>query len=653
MGIPGFFNYLKNNFDNRNNKYIESYDYIVKYDTIILDYQSLFYNIFGLYQEVNYFIRLLYHIKYNMKESELEYHITLSNYIIAKFSNLFTKMGVSSIDPKISLNNLYILVDNIINKFPVSDTIIEEVIINDMIDHTLQLATRYLKTNLPSNMYIYFDSIPSIAKIKEQLTRRINGTILRHITDNVVNLAPDINNKISEKVIRNKMIKNFPGINIDSNIIKNTRIRLTNLGFIVNDVNRYGEAEHMIMQDISNMKFDNMKILLASPDADLILLCLIASAEHPVSFDIYRETTLNESIYNFTFKYQIENDIIVSPYLREIDIILVDQVKQVLSLTTKQKVYDICYLFLILGDDFIPIIPTLSINVISEIFSIYGKLTKQINGYNIINIDTLTLNYTNFTQYIEELAKQESHLEKQYIGIFNKKIKKRITDTEANYMNHKKFFMLNSYDEIIYKKLFYLNNAVQIINDKPVLILTPKYIYKEMHDNMQIKKYLEGCQFIFDLYYLNKINNYKWFYPYESAPSLKELLKYLNKNKDYKQIFNYTNDNDISQYLSITSYKEYMEDNKNKILLDILHKINPNATLDDLSKLLTYDNLRKIYKCHNKLYINGCIDYDSNPIDPNMKKYNEKIDITMLGGTNIHYNKYLKYKTKYIMLKNV
>ena len=176
-----------------------------------------------------------------------------------------------------------------------------------------------------------------------------------------------------------------------------------------------------------------------------------------------------------------------------------------------------------------------------------------------------------------------------------------------------------------------------------------------------IIKYLQGYQFIFDLYYKNNIKNYKWFYPYEVAPTLNEIAKFLTTTKSsMSTIFDYTNGIDIKtdlNFFNLTTYKKYIEDNKEKIIRNIIRNIiteKPVATTDvpetmelsrtNLEKYFTYDNLNIIYKCFNDLYLQSCINYDKNLIDPDVAEYNKKIDGSML-------KKYLKYKNKYLALK--
>ena len=67
----------------------------------------------------------------------------------------------------------------------------------------------------------------------------------------------------------------------------------------------------------------------------------------------------------------------------------------------------------------------------------------------------------------------------------------------------------------------------------------------------------------------------------------------------------------------------------------------------NIDKYITYDNIKYIYKCFNALYLQSCLDYDETLIDPYIPEYNIQIRYNMLGGNDIYYLKYRKYKTKY------
>jgi hypothetical protein len=220
---------------------------------------------------------------------------------------------------------------------------------------------------------------------------------------------------------------------------------------------------------------------------------------------------------------------------------------------------------------------------------------------------------------------------------------------------------MNIDENLTSKKIFYLEHGFIVKDDGSLEQLTKPFQKIEALTDDVIIKYLQGYQFIFDLYYNNNIKNYKWFYPHEVAPTLNEIATFLTTTQiPMTTVFDYTNGIDIRRdlnFFNLATYKKYIEDNKDKIIRNIIRNIiteKPVATTDvaetmelsraNLEKYFTYDNLKIIYKCFNELYLQSCINYDKHLIDPDVAKYNKKIDGNML-------KKYLKYKNKYIALK--
>lgn len=675
MGISGFFFYLKDQkapkaFKLTNEK---------KYDYLILDYHSLFHNVKNLYDEINYFIRILFNAKYEYqlgrnyffkelrgKLIKSEPYLFIEN-IFRTYPYLFSLIGVKNIFiDKSNLSQASAQIDTILSKFPVSEENIKKAMIYDLVQHTENLARQY--TSGPATTLIYFDGIPSVSKIKEQLNRRISLNITKMINANIVKNV-DITQalaglsvgprKATESEIRSKLLLNFPPINLNEPIINETRVLLQSKGFIINNQLKYGEAEHQIMKDLRASTYTGKNILLASPDADLILLSMLALVFNNVKIDIYREGIISPSSFEFAWRYELKLSQgappqVLSPYGRDVHFIMIDELISSLNLTTNQKILDISYLILLLGDDFIPVVSTLNVKALDFIITLYERLKIQ-----IIDTTTMTIDYRNLTSYIVEFAKEEGSLLAIKKSAFDKKIGFKSKNANTDYAKYKKF--MNIDENLISKKIFYLEHGLIVKDDGSLEQLTKPFQKIEPLKDDVIIKYLQGYQFIFDLYYKNNIKNYKWFYPYEVAPTLNEIAKFLTTTKSsMSTIFDYTNGIDIKtdlNFFNLTTYKKYIEDNKEKIIRNIIRNIiteKPVATTDvpetmelsrtNLEKYFTYDNLNIIYKCFNDLYLQSCINYDKNLIDPDVAEYNKKIDGSML-------KKYLKYKNKYLALK--
>jgi len=675
MGIGGFFFYLKDQkapkaFKLTNEK---------KYDYLVLDYHSLFHNIKNLYEEINYFIRILFNAKYEYQIGNNYFFKDLKGRLIKSepylfieniyrtYPYLFSLIGIRNIYfDKSNLAKVISEIDTILSKFPVSEENIKKAMIYDIIQHTENLARQY--TSGPATTLIYFDGIPSVSKMKEQLNRRISLNITKMINTNIVKNVDIVEGlaglalgprKATESEIRSKLILNFPPINLNEPVINETRTILQSKGFIINNQLKYGEAEHQIMKDLREAKYTGKNILLASPDADLILLSMLAFVFNNTKIDIYREGIINTTNFEFAWRYELKLSQgappqVISPYGRDVHFIFIDELITSLNLNTPQKILDISYLILLLGDDFIPVVSTLNVKALDYIITLYEKLKIP-----IIDITTMSIDYRNLTSFIVEFAKEEDSLLAIKKSAFDKKLGFKSKNTNIDYSKYKKFMKID--ENLLSKKIFYLENGFIVNDDGSLEQLTKPFQKIEPLTDDVIIKYLQGYQFIFDLYYNNNIKNYKWFYPYEVAPTLNEIAKFLTTTKmSMSTVFDYSNGIDIKKdlnFFNLETYKKYIEDNKDKIIRNIIRNIiteKPVTTTDvpetmelsrpNLEKYFTYDNLKIIYKCFNDLYLQSCINYDKNLIDPDTAEYNTKIDASML-------KKYLKYKNKYIALK--
>jgi serine/threonine protein kinase len=121
-----------------------------------------------------------------------------------------------------------------------------------MVEHTKNLATIHCEKY--TNTFIFFDGIPSMAKIKEQVVRRVFPVLIREIRTKIMKEIDDC----VEKRIRNILLPDFPPtIGLDSIVVNKLRDELSKINdmklgkFYINDVTD-GEAEHQIMEYLEN-----------------------------------------------------------------------------------------------------------------------------------------------------------------------------------------------------------------------------------------------------------------------------------------------------------------------------------------------------------------------------------------------------------------
>jgi hypothetical protein len=577
MGIPKFLNYLKANYNS--SQWYDSQQAKNpnrKWDYIILDYQSLIYSNYNAFSnDINYFIRII-HLDQKLLNTKL------INNIILKYPKYFQLL----FNKTVTANDIDLLKEcdkyNDIN-------IIMETIVDIMVQFTKNLSAYHDKT------YVFFDGIPSVAKIKEQVGRRVYPEIMKEITSKLIKSMSDC----MEKTIRSKMVPEFPPTIAPGSILVNKlRKLLIENDFFVNKIG-LGEAEHMIMTFLEDNKgmFKDKKILLASPDADLILLSLINRTKG-FNIDIMRVNTTGY------------NEMDMNGFVITKDYIYIDKLKDNLKLDSNQKIIDICYLLLLLGDDFVPIINGITIKALPIIIQTYENLCKN-TSFHII--DNNKLLYNNFILYIMELSKNIDRLPQ-------KEQKRNFLPPFQEFQNYSKFFFIedfcreNNKNFEIIQKIYFLNSGFINVNNKYISLLNRDGGKHNHSDNNIIENYLEGCDFIFELYINNTINDYRWFYRYETAPSLISLYKYM-MNHPLPKIILHT-----KHYMDTIEYVKYVDLYKKRIIMETIYKINKKYHTENSRKIvdennynklkikyLTYDNVKYLFNCDGKMYFNKCV----------------------------------------------
>jgi hypothetical protein len=706
MGIAGFLNHIKKTF-------VPSTDWlknssIKKYDYLFLDYQSMFYSTYELFSsEINYFLRLIYYIKYvaqihnqnillynniNVLENPPSYEDIL-RYIFEKYIDYFLNFYTGALEKFLPTRSdtAEIIIEKIDFIFTLNlndKSIIIKTLATYIVRQTDKLSNDTIKDEFrekKKRTYIFFDGIPSLSKIKEQLTRRINGIVIKNITNNILE-SDTTNSDFTLGFINSKLLSSQPpSIGLNSEIVKEVK-KLLDVDYYINsrdNINKYGEAEHQIMKYITDNKeiFLSSEILISSPDADLILLIFIKRTNN-FRIDLLKQSTITELKINkdnidLPFEYQLsEEQVIISPYGIIYEFIIIDNLLSAMGLKLSdgtiinQSVIDISFLFLLLGDDFIPAISTMDIYKTNDLLGLYKKLSIK-HDFKIINIDIPNkINFINLKLFINELSKMESKWKS-----FNKRESKTIEEINASItkLEYIYFFNLMNFEELniqnFRKSYFFEKGIILDFQNNPNFSLLKKTKLSSMNDE-QIHKYLQGYSFILDIYFNNTLKNYKWIYNYEKAPTLAQINKFLEDKNDecvLRELFDYTKKNN-DNYLDTETYLQFTNDNQTGIIRKLLEKImiskrkfgelgtlesasHNKIKLNDLcKKYFIYDEptLDILFNCNGERFLNKCVDIENYLPISITSEYERPINKALLGG---YYQKYLKYKNKYMSLK--
>lgn len=417
-----------------------------------------------------------------------------------------------------------------------------------------EINTYVKKLDVSQLVYIAFDGVAPVAKLKQQQTRRYKSSILNELSDRITtNDNTPVKKKWDQCAITpgtefmNKLTVNITNYyeklnnthRETQNVRQNVR-KKENIHYIVSGTDEYGEGEHKIFEYIRNnevsLKFENNFIY--GLDADLIMLSL---SHLNISNNIFlsRELPPFNSPLNDLYG---ENDICImdiSKYSNEIyktmtdyyGILTKSQVRDITSNISNNdgkhrmlKIRDYIFISFFLGNDFLPHFPSLNIRTygIQYIMDTYKK-TVKINEF--LTHDN-GINWKILKKFIEELAQQEySYLMNEYKIMENMETKKikNSTQKEREYSLQTLPVYNRDKEKIIApSNAYWQNRYYNVLFHIDVNSKARGNTYKK---NICIN-YLEGLEWTY-LYYTRNCINYQWLYKYSYPPLLEDLVKYV------------------------------------------------------------------------------------------------------------------------------
>lgn len=261
-----------------------------------------------------------------------------------------------------------------------------------------------------------------------------------------------------------------------------------------------GEGEHKAVQFVRKYGKNDETYCINGPDADLFML---AMATHKQNFYILREDTYNPNNKFFCIDISKTREIMYKKLKWESE----DH-----RFVKNQGINDFIFMCFIVGNDFLPHIP--SIEIIEEgielMLSIYLQVAK-LHGH-LTNIDSkgnITINKNALFYFLEIISSYEKdNLEEK----LNKK---------TSYFPDKLINKNSSKNENGWS--INLNNYINDYNKKH---------FGETEKKMEnvCNDYLHGLQWVLT-YYSKGCPSWRWYYSYQYAPFASTLKKYV---KDYK-----------------------------------------------------------------------------------------------------------------------
>jgi 5'-3' exonuclease len=285
----------------------------------------------------------------------------------------------------------------------------------------------------------------------------------------------------------------------------------------INDDTVSGEGEYKIIHFIRLYKnlFSNKKIIIYSPDSDMILLASILPPNIDANIIRYDQQQ-NEDFFLSTEIFKL---------------LLTEYVTDIKNNINQNIVNDIIFIFTIFGDDFLPRLEAIQVNNHYEkVLDIYKNIYKT--GY-IIQDDKINLSkLINFFKELKELEIPN------LLKMFHSK-EKNITNME--YLKKKDSSFNN--DPLDNKIINAINKDIHDSNYLEEKYSITYYLYPKeefykkhsMNPSDSVDQYINGLIWIFN-YYFNDEINYSWFYPYEKAPFIEDIYENLSKRETLELI---------------------------------------------------------------------------------------------------------------------
>lgn len=408
---------------------------------------------------------------------------------------------------------------------------IEEKIILEVKNYLDDLLNK-IETEL---VYIALDGIPTLAKMLEQKKRRFIGDLIDQLISKYA--LPYNFNKSSISPATKFMKKIIDYLNNEKFDVKT----------IISDTNDRGEGEFKILDFVRKNKIDDF--IIYSPDADLIVLSLILWTENNNS---------KIKILRFDSNTEILNIIHINTLINYFIFYKEERIKK--EIDSIKYIRDICLIFTIFGNDFLPKIEEINVNMdLYLLFDLY--LINFIDNEYLLN-DELLIIPKSIHNYFSLLNK--------YSGLLEKRNKLMYLYNNFNYA-----FTINLYLDAKNKKendyfIFYLDFIDNFdFNNKYGKL--QYYLY----NNHQIKNILSNFTLKnnFNQNYIDDNLRYQKMIPFEYKSSgKKHLIKmkdlslrdkelYLINNKldKYYFLFNTTNKYQNTEYEKKDVVSEYLK----------------------------------------------------------------------------------------------
>ena len=392
---------------------------------------------------------------------------------------------------------------------------------NKVLDEMCQECINYVlhiveKVQPKKEVFLAIDGVAPMGKMKQQRHRRFMSVVDKKIINSIKrkfnqekHFAWDSNNLTPGTPISNKICKCI------EDYFKKNKLEAK---FVMSDGLEANEGEHKIIRKIKNLKNKRSNIAIYGLDADLLVLSL---SLHYDNLYIVRESDkyVKRDLYGLP-------DYVYVPIELYKEFILDETHKYCCKKTNdKRIVEDYIIMCFILGNDFLPSVPSLRINNGDDDFIMesYGKTFNKLKRYLVdTKGETVKLNLDFFKELMVNLAEKESERLKFYTKSENRirryqgdsYFEKKMYNFENNIPRPKDTLQLghHNYKERYYNYYFNHNNSDKI--------------------SKICRDYVKTIVWVAN-YYFKGVTDWRWYYQHDNAPFISDLAKYTD-NWDFE-----------------------------------------------------------------------------------------------------------------------
>lgn len=414
---------------------------------------------------------------------------------------------------------------------------------NKMIKRIINFLTYLIGfVNPKKEVYIAVDGVAPMAKINQQRKRRYKTVI-----DSVQ--RDEINGRYDKEVIsvwNNTTIT--PGTRFMEKLhqkliqfIKSNELEL-NIKYTYSSYHTVGEGEHKILQDIRSKDLNDDIYVIYGLDADLFFLSMGSQKKN-----IY---LLREELFSKKSKDRGMGDDfmfdILADVAEDLNYVSVDETKDCINshihkvirdkLDDRHKelnsdhINDFIILCFLLGNDFLPNIPSLNIkhNGLNFIINIYVSIYIHSNEFLLVNKE---INYNFFTSLIKDISNfEENYFRKIYPKYKESNLRRKCLSNDPYDIEIWKMDNIKDVDTSDHPTNIGQCNPLEWKYDYYYYYFRTSNNHSQYIDNV-CHQYLKGIIWTIH-YYFDKCISYEWQYPYFCAPFISDFYRFLVPNKN-------------------------------------------------------------------------------------------------------------------------